>query len=559
LTPARRVDEPALHALVLGAVLGPLVALSALLCAAPALYASVMVPPAPYAAKDFSLVKRNGQYHLFFIRRDTSLPIAQTEKDFGHAVSYDLHNWQQLPPVLAVNSSTWDNSHVWAPGVIEYEGLYYMFYAGVSEWPGVFNQFQRIGVATSSDMLQWNRADAPVFDCTTVPSVACDPLIPAYGFRDPHVLADPTDPGQFWLYFAAQSSSNPSSMVIGTAGTDRLPTGWTDNGPLWVTSTTVTGSDLAESPHILEHAGRWFLMWTTNGVQPIVYAIAPSPVASTPSWAYKGPLANMLGFDTSPWFASEHMRDGKVDYFAAASAGGIEILKLDWQTDSTFQVSQPDLMHVVDMWWSDPVVPEGDPVNLHLAVTNPSGMAVAIEAHEIDVNGNETLIPNAQIGLPATIPLIADTTVYRWQAQRWPDGDDLDATDAEIRIRLVDCTAEAGPIRVLPPMSPPSEGGPGAQRREIVGEGFVLSFLARSPLGPAFHVELPEAASVRLDVIDIQGRRVRSLAERTLPAGASVVQWDGRDARGTRLAPGIYFATLRAGHIQRSVRIAVLP
>ena len=33
-----------------------------------------MVPPSPYRAKDFTIVKREGWFHCFYIRRDASVP-----------------------------------------------------------------------------------------------------------------------------------------------------------------------------------------------------------------------------------------------------------------------------------------------------------------------------------------------------------------------------------------------------------------------------------------------------------------------------------------------------
>lgn len=48
----------------------------------------------------------------------------------------------------------------------------------------------------------------------------------------------------------------------------------------------------------------------------------------------------------------------------------------------------------------------------------------------------------------------------------------------------------------------------------------------------------------RVEILDLQGRRVRSLV---LPAGALEVTWDGRDERDRATAPGIYFARLEGG------------
>jgi hypothetical protein len=58
---------------------------------------------------------------------------------------------------------------------------------------------------------------------------------------------------------------------------------------------------------------------------------------------------------------------------------------------------------------------------------------------------------------------------------------------------------------------------------------------------------LPKDADVTLEVIDLAGARVRTLERGVLPAGDHVATWDGRDARGARRAPGVYFVRLSDG------------
>jgi hypothetical protein len=58
------------------------------------------------------------------------------------------------------------------------------------------------------------------------------------------------------------------------------------------------------------------------------------------------------------------------------------------------------------------------------------------------------------------------------------------------------------------------------------------------------------AMPVRLDVFDLQGRRVARLADRVLPAGATVLAWDGAAAHG------MYFARLVTPHATRWSKIA---
>jgi hypothetical protein len=55
---------------------------------------------------------------------------------------------------------------------------------------------------------------------------------------------------------------------------------------------------------------------------------------------------------------------------------------------------------------------------------------------------------------------------------------------------------------------------------------------------------LPSAANVDLAVYDAAGRQVASLLHADLPAGRRSVKWDGRDANGRTVVPGLYFARL---------------
>ena len=69
----------------------------------PAARAASMTAPLNYRPKDFAFIKKDGVYHLFYIRHNDYLPAWATEIDFGHAVSTDLYHWTQLPLVMSVN------------------------------------------------------------------------------------------------------------------------------------------------------------------------------------------------------------------------------------------------------------------------------------------------------------------------------------------------------------------------------------------------------------------------------------------------------------------------
>jgi hypothetical protein len=58
---------------------------------------------------------------------------------------------------------------------------------------------------------------------------------------------------------------------------------------------------------------------------------------------------------------------------------------------------------------------------------------------------------------------------------------------------------------------------------------------------------LPERGWVRLDVLDVAGRRVRTLAAEFREGGAHRLRWDGRDEGGRAVAGGVYWLRLEHG------------
>jgi hypothetical protein len=74
-----------------------------------------------------------------------------------------------------------------------------------------------------------------------------------------------------------------------------------------------------------------------------------------------------------------------------------------------------------------------------------------------------------------------------------------------------------------------------------------------------FEFVLPHPAPTRLDVFDMQGRRVRTVVNRMLGAGVHQVEWDRRTKLGELARPGVYFYRLSAGLHVAQMRMVVLP
>lgn len=74
-----------------------------------------------------------------------------------------------------------------------------------------------------------------------------------------------------------------------------------------------------------------------------------------------------------------------------------------------------------------------------------------------------------------------------------------------------------------------------------------------------FAVSLPRPEAVAIEVVDVAGRRVRTIpGTGTLEAGEHSLRWDGTDSLGAAVAAGTYFVRMSAGRTTQTQRVVVL-
>lgn len=170
---------------------------------------------------DFWLADTGHEYHLFFLRASRALHgphLRHQRASVGHAVSMDLYNWTLLPDALVPGErpsfddiATWTGSVVHGP-----DGLWYMYYTGVASEEG--GRVQRIGVATSADLIRWNRV--PQFSAFSADPSWYEKLGESSwsneAWRDPWVFPDPH--GNGWHMFVTARSRQGQDDNRGVVG-----------------------------------------------------------------------------------------------------------------------------------------------------------------------------------------------------------------------------------------------------------------------------------------------------------------------------------------------------
>ena len=69
---------------------------------------------------------------------------------------------------------------------------------------------------------------------------------------------------------------------------------------------------------------------------------------------------------------------------------------------------------------------------------------------------------------------------------------------------------------------------------------------------------LVRAGNVAMDVFDVRGRRLATLADGEYAAGHHVVEWDGRDGQGRSLSSGVYLIRLAVPGFERTHRVVMV-
>ena len=244
-------------------------------------------------------------WHLFGITHpEPAAP--QQEKFFAHATASDLAGpWAKREAVMPANEQLGETV-VWAPYVLEHDGLYWMYYCA----GGKQHEQYHIHLATSSDLFTWNRhPDNPM-------------VVDGYDARDPMVtrIAD-----QWVLYYTATSQPQGGYHTV-KAVTSRDLQHWSAKQEVFAARQKGTYGGPTESPFVVSRRGKCCLFVCTNrGYNETAVYQSDNP--------FHWEQSNLIG--KFPAHAAEVVQTIEGKWFVSRAGwgqGGVYLAELIWES-----------------------------------------------------------------------------------------------------------------------------------------------------------------------------------------------------------------------------------
>ena len=212
---------------------------------------------------DFWFAQDGPDTHIFYLQAPKSLgdpELRHFNASVGHAVSRDLVHWQTLPDALLPGREpAWDDLAIWTGSVIRRpDENWAMLYTGISHLEK--GLVQRIGLATSQDLLNWQKHPGN-------PCLVADPRwyemldLSAWhdhAWRDPYLLEQ--DGSYYALVSARVNQGSPDGRgVIALARSENLVE-WEVLPP--ISAPGMVG--MLEVPQLIELDGRYILIFSNT-------------------------------------------------------------------------------------------------------------------------------------------------------------------------------------------------------------------------------------------------------------------------------------------------------
>ncbi len=561
-----------------------------------------------WQCKDHTVVKHEGLSHVFYIQ---SLPPdghwMRKEQWFGHISSPDLRHWTQHDSVMSVdvpNAEHWESEFVWAPLIMEDPNSsdWLMFYTGAS-----YDVDQQVGLASSHNLIDWYRFGGnPIYSPGSW-AVWNENLWS--NCRDPEVYYEPDSLKHYMFNTVSMAPDSMGGISVAETSTltswDDLGPFLVNDSMNVMESVqfvkregayhlffTEEGDELVShisSPDLLSG---WFKENRAHVELGRACEITPDD-GEDDLWSRHRAVGLVDGL-------KYFFRFGRVTY---DTPDGVPEVTHEEGFNENWSVAFGDAFDHQPTWGDNPRE-RGEPFtgvegNSYVATYEfffnpnvyppgriqgnvPTGL---LRSTAFDIVGDRMRLLTGG-GNQTGLTFVAMVRSSDNQILFWETGNDSHALDEKlwnlssligetVYMVIADLSTVAwGHIAVdsieeylfsgsdpFQPSDPLVDGPSLNQVIEDAGFGGVsspgtpMATNARllepypNPFNPRTRIryELTQAGRVNLDILDSQGRHLRSLLDDDLLSGPGFVIWDARDDRGELAASGVYFVNLRLG------------
>ncbi len=292
---------------------------------------------------DFWLFEENQQHHIFYLQAPKSLGderLRHFNATIGHAKSPNLKDWEVLSDALKPGApGAWDDKATWTGCTYKAGDTYYLFYTGVNG--AEKGLVQRIGVATSKDMITWEKHPGN-------PIIEADPtwyeMLDLNAWHD-HAWRDPwvfRYQGQFHAFITARvkDGSPDERGVIAHAVSDDL-FNWEVKPPV----TEPGNFGQLEVPQLIKISDDHHLIFSTDKfthAQSLLDRTGKPAVTGTSSYIGESPLGPFKHTD-DPWLFSNEWGGLYSGKFVDSSDEGWRLMAFEnYDTNGEFIGRIPD-------------------------------------------------------------------------------------------------------------------------------------------------------------------------------------------------------------------------
>ncbi|MFC2085155.1 glycosyl hydrolase family 32 [Bacteroidota bacterium] len=189
----------------------------------------------------------DSKWHLFGItHEEPAKPLDEDNLAHATAVTLLQKQWTKNPFALSIApDEPWNEFHLWAPHVIFYDSVYYMYYCAGGEQHTKY----KIHLATSKDLWTWKRHDKNPM------------VVDGFDARDPFIMRLED---KWVMYYTATSSPDSGNHIVAYVMSYDLVT-WNSRGVAFIDSSRGTYGGPTESPFIVQRGEKYYLFIGPRG------------------------------------------------------------------------------------------------------------------------------------------------------------------------------------------------------------------------------------------------------------------------------------------------------